>query len=80
MFGNSYVISCMKRFLVILFVLPLLAQELKIYESNKFGFRNISPDNIIENDEFMGRWNIYRLNNFGLREILLLGNDLTSNG
>lgn len=53
---------------IILISLPLFSQEIKIYETNKYGLKSLYPSTIIVK-EGNNTYNEYKVNRYGLKKL-----------
>ena len=45
------------------------AQNMEVYETNKFGFKEITPSIIIDQNSNTGDYEVFAVNKFGFKEI-----------
>jgi len=65
--------NCIKFLMIIfiqVFATQVNSQDIEIYETDQFGFKNITPSIIIDENTFTGNFEVYSVNRFGLKNIL----------
>lgn len=50
-------------------VAPATAQDIKVYKTDRYGIKNISPSIIIDENSANGQFEVYRIDKYGLRNI-----------
>ncbi|MDP6229941.1 MAG: hypothetical protein QF765_04455, partial [Candidatus Marinimicrobia bacterium] len=50
---------------IFLYCAPINSQDMEIYETNKYGLKNITPSIIIDENSITGDFEVYSVNKYG---------------